>query len=59
LSNILKLAGFKRKYLNYNTPVACGLDRAERAPQKVLKAHLIVWGGNLAYLFFACLLQKL
>jgi hypothetical protein len=26
--------------------------------KKVLKAHLVLWVGNLAYLFFACLLQK-
>jgi hypothetical protein len=26
--------------------------------KKVLKAHLIVWGGNLAYLVFCSLLQK-
>jgi hypothetical protein len=24
----------------------------------VLKAHLVAWAGNLAYLVFACLLQK-
>jgi hypothetical protein len=26
--------------------------------KKVLKAHHFVWVGNLAYLVFACLLQK-
>jgi hypothetical protein len=26
--------------------------------KKVLKAHFIVWGGNLAYLVFACLFKN-
>ena len=45
---------------NKTIPHACGAPFGVPSTRanKVLKAHLIVWGANLAYLVFACLLQK-
>ena len=43
--------------MKYHTPWLADLTERSEPRKIVLKAHLIVWGGNLAYLVFACLLQ--
>ncbi len=45
---------------NKTIPHSCGapFGALSTSANKVLKAHLIVWRANLAYLVFACLLQK-